>query len=238
MPHGAERSERRPAVDRRTTRAVRCRGHLGDDRHALPCSDHGHERHDLFSATDNAGLEPRAMAKAEYLIAEAMNVIEQNKRLVHDVGKPDLRLRREAMFGRQSHYERLGVQFLDVEPVIPNRQCHQADIEFTREKVGEKSLGQVLFEVKLNGRMLFPKRTTVLGRTNGATVGIAPTRSNPPSAESRTARSASPTAARMDCAAAEQFVSGISEHNLPPEAVEEPPAESVRLAFQPEDLFA
>ncbi len=79
---------------------------------------------------------------------------------------------------------------------------------------------------------------TVDGSRNGATVGIAPTRSVPPSAESRTARSASFTAARMTLRVTEQFLTGVGEHDLPPESVEQPPVHPVILAFEPHDLFA
>ena len=79
---------------------------------------------------------------------------------------------------------------------------------------------------------------TAPGSTNGATVGIAPTRSCPPSVESRTARSASPTAARIACARPSSSCPASVSTTLPPEPVEQPAADAVRLPFEPHDLLA
>ena len=165
-----------------------------------------------------------------------MHVVEQDERLFHHIRQLHLGPRRERVFGRQRHHQRFAVEFLDVEAVVADRQGHEPDVEFTRQKVGEKSLGQVLFELELHRGVFLaeprdrgrqherrdrrdradaelPALPRVADRRPGLADGRAESRARPSSCPASSAR---PSA----------------------ESVEQTATQAVLLAFESEDLLA
>ena len=125
-----------------------------------------------------------------------------------------------------------------MQPVVADRQGHHPDIEFAREEGGQQPLGPVFHEVQLHARVGLAEPGHGGGEHER---GDGRDRPDPqPPAFGRIAHRPLGLPDRgQDCLCpAEQVVPGVGQYHLPPEPVEQPPADPVLGAFEPDHLFA
>ena len=147
VPDGAKRPGRGRRGERAVLpllRRVADRRHPRDDRHPHPAGDQRQQRADLLPLARHPRLEPPAPpAHAQHLVPEAVQVVQQQERLVGQFAEPHHVLRRELVPRRDRHQQRLGEQLLDVQLVVEDRQGHHPDVQFPGPQRVQQPLGPV-----------------------------------------------------------------------------------------------